>query len=130
LSQKLLERRKEQFNIKQVLLNVGKDLLGTGKKIGKIPGELSDTLNGLANGKTKINMEITSYEEPLERIGIYVKYVVLTLVACVLFIGSCILARVDIFPKTESGMPVPALAGILFSIALAIYSVGKLSKKK
>ena len=54
----------------------------------------------------------------------------LALIACVLFIGSCILAGIDLKPKTENGMPVIAMAGIVFSIALAIYSIGKLSKKE
>ena len=130
LSDKLIERNKKDFDIKQVLLNAGKDLLGTGKKIGKIPGLLSDSLQMVAKGKLKMNMEITGYEEPLERIGVYIKYVVLSLIACILFIGSCILASVDIRPKTENGMPLLAIGGIIFAIALAIYSVSKLGKKK
>ena len=130
LSDKLVERNKDQFDIKEVLLNVGKDVLSTGKKIGKLPGYLADTLQGLSKGKMKINMEITGYEEPLDRIGVYIKYVVLSLIACVLFIGSCLLASVDIEPKTSTGMPLLAVGGIVFAIALAIYSVGKLTKKK
>ena len=130
LSDKLVERNKDQFDIKEVLLNVGKDILSTGKKIGKLPGYLADTLQGLSKGKMKINMEITGYEEPLDRIGVYIKYVVLSLIACVLFIGSCLLASVDIEPKTSTGMPLLSVAGIVFAIALAIYSVGKLTKKK
>ena len=75
-------------------------------------------------------MELAGTEEPLERIGAYIKYVVLTLVSCVLFIGSCILASVDLQPKTSNGMPLIAAGGIVFAVALAIYSVGKLTKKK
>lgn len=67
---------------------------------------------------------------PKAYIGVFVKYVVLSLIACILFIGSCILASVDIYPKTSSGMPLISVAGIVFSIALAIYSVRKLTKKK
>ncbi len=66
----------------------------------------------------------------MEKLGVYVKYVVLTIVACVLFIGSCILAGNDITPKTPNGTPVISVAGIVFSIALTIYSIGKLTKKK
>ena len=47
-----------------------------------------------------------------------------------LFIGSCILASVDLQPKTATGMPLIAVVGIVFAIALAIYSIGKLTKKK
>ena len=130
LSDKMIERNKKDFNIKEIAINLGKELLGTGKKIGKIPGLIADSLGGLSKGKMKINFELTGYEEPLERIGIFVKYVVLSLIACVLFIGGCILASVDIQPKTENGMPLLAIGCIVFAIALAIYSIGKLTKKK
>ncbi|MBQ3284778.1 MAG: AarF/ABC1/UbiB kinase family protein [Ruminococcus sp.] len=130
LSDKMIERNKKDFDIKEIAINLGKELIGTGKKIGKIPGLLADSLNGLAKGKMKINMELTGLDEPLEKIGVYIKYVVLSLIACVLFIGSCILASVDLQPKTTNGMPLVSVIGIIFAIALAIYSVGKLTKKK
>lgn len=127
----MIERNKKDFDIKEIVLNIGKELIGTGKKIGKIPGLLADSLGSLSRGKMKINMEITGYDEPLERIGIYIKYVVMSLIACDLFIGSCILAGIDgLEPKTENGMPLIAIGGIIFSIALAIYSVNRLTKKK
>jgi ubiquinone biosynthesis protein len=130
LSDKMIERNKKDFDIKEIAINLGKELIGTGKKIGKIPGLLADSLGGLARGKMKINFELTGYEELLDRIGVYIKYVVLSLIACVLFIGGCILASVDLQPKTENGMPLIAIGCIVFAVALAIYSVGKLTKKK
>lgn len=75
-------------------------------------------------------MEITGIDEPLDKIGVYIKYVVLSFIACILFIGSCILATVDLEPKTNNGIPLLAMVGIIFSISLAIYSVRKLSKKE
>ena len=130
LSEKMIERSKKSFNLKQTLIDAGKDVIGIGKKTAKIPGLVADTLDGLAKGKTKINMEITGIEEPLEKIGVYVKYMVLSFIACILFIGSCILATVDLQPKTSNGIPIIAMVGIVFAIALAIYSVGKLTKKE
>ena len=130
LSDKLVERTKQNFDIKETVMNIGKDLIGTGKKIGKIPSLAADALTGLAKGKMKMNVELTGIDEPLEKIGTYVKYVVLSLIACVLFIGSCILASIDLQPKTPGGMPLLAVVGIVFAIALAIYSIGKLTKKK
>lgn len=130
LSDKMIERSKKSFDIKKTLLDAGKDLIGIGKKTAKIPVYIADTLYSLSKGKTKINMEITGIDEPLERIGAYFRYVVLAFIACILFIGSCILATVDIQPKTSNGMPLIAMAGIVFSISLAIYSVGQLTKKK
>ena len=130
LSDKMIERKKNSFDLKQTLLDVGKDLIGMGGKVTQIPGLIADTLSSLSKGKAKINMELTGMDEPLEKIGIYVKYVVLSFIACILFIGSCILATVDIEPKTKNGMPLLSMTGILFSISLAIYSVGKLTKKE
>lgn len=130
LSNKMMDRVKKNLDIKQTVLDFGKDILTTGKKTAKIPGLLTDALDGLSKGKTKINMELSGVDEPLEKIGAYLRNVVLTVVACVLFIGSTNLAGVDIQPKTDTGMPLIAEAGIVFSIALGIYSISKLTKKR
>ena len=61
---------------------------------------------------------------------LYRNDVMLIIIACVLFTGSSILAGIDIQPKTATGMPLIAVVGIVFAIALAIYSVAKLTKKK
>lgn len=130
LSNAMIERSKKGFDLKKTLLDAGKEFVSAGKKTAKIPGFIAETLGALAKGKAKINIELAGIDEPLERIGIYIKYVVMVIVACVLFIGSCILASVDIQPKTTNGMPLLAVGGIVFSIALTIYSIGKLTKKK
>ena len=129
LSDKMIERMKKNFDIRKTLLDAGKDVLSTGKKASKIPVMLADALNALSRGKTKVNMEVVGFDEPLDKIGGYVKYVMLIVIACVLFLGSCILSAVDLQPKTSNGMPIVAAGGIVFAIALAIYSVGKLTKK-
>ena len=47
-----------------------------------------------------------------------------------LFAFLLILDGIDIQPKTATDMPLIAVVGIVFAIALAIYSVAKLTKKK
>jgi len=54
---------------------------------------------------------------------------ILALFACVLFFGSCILTTADIQPKTPDGQPLVAAAGMIFAIALGIYTVRRMSKK-
>ena len=130
LSDKMIERTKQNFDLKKSLLDAGKDLLASGKKTAKIPVLLADTLTGLSRGKTKINMELQGIDEPLENIAAFIKNIMLIVIACVLFIGSCILASVDLEPKTDNGMPLISAVGITFSIALTIFSVIRLSKKK
>ena len=80
----------------------------------------------MVKGKTKVRFELSGYEEPLNRIFHFLRYTVLTLVALVLFIGSCILCTTDFKPILPNGVPLLAVAGIVFSIALAIFSIKKL----
>ena len=47
-----------------------------------------------------------------------------------LFAFLLILDGIDIQPKTATDMPLIAVVGIVFAIALAIYSVAKLTKNK
>ena len=55
---------------------------------------------------------------------------VLALFACVLLIASAILSMADIQPKTPDGQPLIAAAGMVFAIALGIYTVRHMTKKK
>ena len=130
LSNKLVDRMKKSFDIKQTLLDAGKGLLGIGKKAAALPGLAADALNGLSKGRMKINMELTGIDEPLERIGVFIKYVVLALIACVLFIGGCILARINMEPKTPTGIPLLAVIVMVFAVALGIFSVMQMGNKK
>ena len=61
--------------------------------------------------------------------NVTVKNIILALFACVLFFGSCILTTADIQPKTPDGQPLVAAAGMIFAIALGIYTVRRMSKK-
>ena len=129
VSTKLMERIRYSIDIKQKLKEKIKDIWTTGKKAAKIPALAADALGNIAKGKVKMNMELTGYDDALEKIGRYVRYVVLAVFACVQFIGSCILCMTDFQPKLPNGMPLIAVTGIVFSIALAIFSVKKLWKK-
>ncbi len=129
LTEKMKERTKQSFDLKQIITDVGKGTIKLTKKTLQIPGLAADALAALSKGKMRMNVEFTGLDEPLAKIGEFVKYIVLSILACVLFIGSCILCSVDIEPKMDNGMPAIAVVGIVFSIALAIYSVRKMSRK-
>ncbi len=129
MSEKIKERIKNSFSLENTLLDFGKEMVNVGKKATKLPALLVELISNLARGKMKINMELTGIDEPLDRIARFVQYIVLIVIACVLFLGSCMLAMVDIEPKTSNGMPLLSVIGIVFSIALTIFSVGKMYKK-
>ena len=130
ITDRLLERVKQNFNVEQELLNAGKDVLDLGKKASRMPGMAYDAMNNLVKGRTKVNFELTGYEEILRSLNATVRNVVLALFACVLFIGSCILSTTDIQPKTPEGQPLVAALGLIFSCALGIYTIKHMSKKK
>ena len=100
------------------------------KKVQKMPGLAYDALNNAVKGRLKLNFELTGYEEILKSLGDTARSIVLALFACVLFIGSAILSTADIQPMTPDGPPLIATVGMIFSIALAIYTVKHMSKKK
>ena len=123
---KMKERARQNANIQREIFEKGKELFNAGKKAARIPVLASEVLDAMVKGKAKVGIELTGYEEPLDRIGRFVRYTVLTLVACVLFIGACILCTTDFKPLLPNGVPLLAVAGLVFSIALAIFSIRKL----
>lgn len=90
----------------------------------------SDVMSNMLKGRMKMNMELTGYEEILEKAERTILNIVLALFSCVLFFGSCILTTADIQPKTGHGTPLVAVVGILFSIALGVFTIRKMTKKK
>ncbi|MBR2797883.1 MAG: hypothetical protein IKE17_09100 [Clostridia bacterium] len=130
ITDRIMERMRQSFDVGQELLSAGKDVLELTKKVQKMPGLAYDALNNAVKGRLKLNFELTGYEEILKSLGDTARSVVLALFACVLFIGSAILSTADIQPKTPDGQPLIAGVGMIFSIALAIYTVKHMSKKK
>lgn len=130
LSNKLMDRAKQNFDLEQKLISTGKDILEIGKKTARIPVLASDLLKSAARGRMKMNLELTGYEDLLVMGGDTVKNIVMAIFACVLFLGSCLLCMADITPKAPGGVPVLAAIGLIFSISLGIHAVDGFSKKK
>lgn len=129
ITTKLMDRAKQSFDVQQTLLSVGKDALSVGKKAARVPGLAADALNSIIKGRTKINLELTGYQDLMRDFNDLTRNVVLAIFACVIFFGSCILCLTDIQPQTVDGLPIVAVFGFIFSIALGIYTVKKMTKK-
>ncbi len=129
LTKKMFQRARESFSIREKLTSLLESLAITGMNTAKLPRLTFDVLRNLAKGRTKLNFEITGYEEPLRQIGEMVKNVLLAVFSSVLFCGSCTLCTTDIQPQTN-GIPLIAVIGFVLSVALAIYTVIRITKKK
>ena len=111
-------------------MTAGKDALSLGKKAAKIPVLAADVLGNISKGRAKINMELTGYQDLMDQVTGNVRNLIYALFSCVLFFGSCLLCQTQIQPKTADGMPVIAVVGFIFSIALGIYTVRRMAQKK
>ena len=130
LTDKFMERAKKNADLEQELLAKGKDVLSYSKKAVRLPVLASDALTTLTKGRTKLNLELTGYEDLAEKASATVVNVIFAVFSCMLFLGSCILCTADIQPQTETGVPLLAAACMIFSIALAIYTIRRMTKKK
>ena len=130
ITDRFMERVKKNFDLSQELLSTGKDALEMGKKVSRMPLLAYDALNNAVKGRLKLNFELTGYESIMKDLNDTVMNVVLALFSCVLFIGSCLLSSTDIQPQTVSGQPLIAAIGLLVSIALGIYTIRKMAKKR
>ena len=93
----------------------------------KLPGLAADVLRNLVKGRTKITVEAAGYEEPFRIFIDVIKNVMLVVVACVLYSGSCRLCSTTMAPMVDD-IPLFALIGFAVSIALGIYALRKLIK--
>ncbi len=129
LSKKMTERMKENFDAQEKVAKLLQTLGTVGAQTARIPGMVFDVLRNLVKGRMKINLELTGYEELLQNLNTMILNVILAIFACILFVGSCILCTTDIGPQA-GGMPLMSLIGFVVSVALGIYAVQIMSKRK
>ena len=137
LTDRFMERAKQNFDLKAELTSGGKEVLAMGRKAIKIPVLASDALNTFVKGRSKFTLELTGYDVLLKKGSKTLKNLVLAVFACILFLGSCmlfigasILQLAGVEPENLNGMPLFAGLGLVTSIGLGIYVIKKLSKTK
>lgn len=128
LVKKLIQRAKENFDVKEQLTAALESLAVNGLRAARLPGLASDVLRNLVKGRLKISFELTGYEEPLRLLGETLRYVILAVFACVLFSGSCTLCTTGIQPQAN-GVPVVAMIGFIVSIAMASFTIKGMVKR-
>ena len=129
LAKKMLLRAKEELDLKEQIVSAVEALAITGIKTIKLPSLAFSVLRNLSKGRMKIGFELTGYDDLLDKLESTAKNVVIAAFACIIFIGSCTLCSADIQPQAY-GIPLAALIGFVVSVALGIYSISSLAKKK
>lgn len=128
LTEKMIRRAKESFDLRKKLITALRDIMTTGAEAVQVPGAIITLLRNLSKGRMKVGIELMGYDDLMVRVQSTIKNLVLAVFACVIFIGSCMLCTTDIEPKLDT-IPFIALIGFVISVALGIYSISKLSRK-
>ena len=129
LTNKMIERAKENFDLKEKFTEAIEKLTTLGLQTVKIPSLAFGVLRNLAKGRLKLNFELAGYDEIFKNINGTVKNILLAIFACTLFSGACVLCTTNIQPQIN-GMPILALVAFVFSIGIGIYTVINMIKGK
>ena len=130
ISDKLMDRVKKSFSLEKEIMNLGKGVLDTGRKVSKIPEIVSDALTDIIKGRLKINLELTGYEDLIGELNEKINDLILVIVGCVLFSGGCRLCQTDIKPVTPNGMPLIAVIILILGISLILFAIKRIFHKK
>jgi ubiquinone biosynthesis protein len=125
LNREFVRRAKKDFDLERELTSQLEQFSLSMGRVAKIPDLTASALDGLVRGRLKVKSEIVGATEVLDRIHDMVVEFTLAAFACVLFAGSCILCTTDITPQSN-GMPLIALIGFVFALAIGIFSVRRM----
>jgi ubiquinone biosynthesis protein len=119
----------KQFDLKQALLAAAVSLNGFAKNSLILPEQLSNVLKMAIRGQTKINIELTSADEPARQAGLLMDKLTISILSASVVIGSSIICTADITPRVL-GIPVLGLAGLIIGFLMAAWLVTKILRKK
>ncbi|MCI8553587.1 MAG: AarF/ABC1/UbiB kinase family protein [Clostridiales bacterium] len=115
ISRHILAERPDIDALGQELRRTAKNLYALFHQGTELPVRLHDLMKMTAKGHTKLNIELTGSEEPLDRLDRMTSRLTLGVVTAALLLGSCLLAAFPSGPRLWN-LPVTALAGFLFSL--------------
>ena len=92
--------------------------MGSVEKMSDIPLNLADIIKMTVRGQTKLNLELTGSEQPLNRLDRMVDKLIFGVIDGALLIGSSTLCTTDMNPKFM-GIPVIGMLGFLIAFILS-----------
>lgn len=116
-------------DLSKTLAESGRALLSSGRKALLIPGELSDILRMTIKGQTKLNLELTGSDEPLDRLDGMVDKLVAALVMAAGLVGSSLLCTTNMRPRVLD-IPLLGVLGFLGSFVLGGWLLWRIHRKK
>ena len=87
------------------------------KKTMRLPEQLSDILQMTMRGQTKVNLDLTGSEEPLQRIDGMMNKLILGMISSALLLGSSVICTTQMTPRMM-GIPLLGVFGYLAALVL------------
>lgn len=129
LAKRMMQRAKADFDLMSTLMGEVQELASTGMRAAKIPALTYDVLRNLAKGRMKVNVELTGYEDLSVRLTLVAQSAYMAAFSCVLFLGACLLAALDIEPMVNN-ISLSAILCFVLSAALAIHAVRRMNRMR
>lgn len=89
----------KNIDIKKEALSIGKDIVGSGRELARLPGQLSRTLDSLNSGKTKVKMTLANSEQTKSFFDTVSKRVVTGVISASFILGSAIFSCSQSAPR-------------------------------
>lgn len=115
----LTKRVKQEFSldVRTELLKLQRVIYRMSHKAVDIPGQLSDILRMTLKGQTKVNLDMTGCEEPIQQLDRMINKLVTCIISAALLLGSSIISTTDMAPKI---MGIPFLGFIGYTTAILL----------
>ncbi len=116
-----------RFDLRKEFLKLQRVIYRMSHKAVDIPGQISDILKMTLKGQTKVNLDLTGCEEPIQKIDHMINKIVICIISAALLLGSSIISTTQMSPQVM-GIPLLGFVGYLAAILLCLrllYSIMK-----
>ena len=97
------------------------------RKSAQLPEQISDILKMTMSGQTKVNLDLTGSEEPLNRMDKMINKVIIAVLCAALLLGSSTICTTNMTPKIME-IPLLGFLGYLIAFVLSIRLIWEIHK--
>ena len=97
------------------------------RKSVQIPEQLADLLNMTMGGQTKLNIDLTGSEEPVQRLDKMINKLIISLLCAALLIASSTICTTNMQPQI-GGIPLLGILGYLIAFILSLRLIWDIHK--
>lgn len=109
----------KDFNLFSELSRMKRDSYTLIKKSMQLPEQISDILKMTLSGQTKVNLDLTGSQEPLQRLDKMINKMIMAIISAALLLGSSTICTTQMTPKI---MEIPLLGVIGYLVAIVLCS--------